>query len=70
MTTPQVWIALLSSYERPCFVCGRSGVCAHREPAVERAYLLAPSTPRKEPQAETAAARAAVAIVRVNGASA
>ena len=28
------------AFQRPCMICKRSGLCRHREPEVELAYLL------------------------------
>jgi hypothetical protein len=36
------------AYLRPCWICGKTGACAHREPEVERA-IFASGIPRKPP---------------------
>jgi hypothetical protein len=41
------------AYRRPCFICGQTGNCGHREPRVELAYIrAAPLPPRRPPASE------------------
>lgn len=34
-------LVIWEAYRRPCFICEKTGECAHREPQVELAYAAA-----------------------------
>lgn len=34
-------LVIWEAYRRPCFICAKTGECAHREPQVELAYAAA-----------------------------
>ncbi len=67
MTPAELFDAVARRFQsRPCFICERYGWCGHREPEIERAYILASAPQPKGVQRELAAP-AAIAHRYVNG---
>jgi hypothetical protein len=49
---PTDWLE--RAYLRPCWICGKTGACAHREPAVEAAIHEGASRIHRKPPAVAA----------------